>query len=176
MGSRRSTTSQKKSKERFKTLKAKRMTTVKFLKSGYRTQGSWLYFSNGVACRRSFILPELSGSQMGHLKRRGLVPPGQSRFLNGTILKNASKDYRLIHLAFANHPLFLYICIFFYCSVNAHQRTINALWDAEDRVEELENHEVESISTLHRQIRKLRCKYLPYYLKISLSYYFILFH
>lgn len=161
---------------------------------------------------------------MGHLKRRGLVPPGQSRFLNGTILKNASKDYRLIHLAFANHPLFLYICIFFYCSVNvdcynrglgtclaelkatkkaldasqtkiqelqnahrrttnalqelqnAHQRTINALWDAEDRVEELENHEVESISTLHRQIRKLRCKYLPYYLKISLSYYFILFH
>lgn len=108
--------------------------------------------------------------------RRGLVPPGQSRFLNGTILKNASKDYRLIHLAFANHPLFLYICIFFYCSVNAHQRTINALWDAEDRVEELENHEVESISTLHRQIRKLRCKYLPYYLKISLSYYFILFH
>lgn len=59
---------------------------------------------------------------------------------------------------------------------NAHQRTINALWDAEDRVEELENHEVESISTLHRQIRKLRCKYLPYYLKISLSYYFILFH
>ncbi|CAB5190281.1 unnamed protein product [Rhizophagus irregularis] len=40
---------------------------------------------------------------------------------------------------------------------NAHQRTINALWNAEDRVEELENHEVESISTLHRQIRKLRC-------------------
>ncbi|UZO29355.1 uncharacterized protein OCT59_022834 [Rhizophagus irregularis] len=39
---------------------------------------------------------------------------------------------------------------------NAHQRTINALWNAEDRVEELENHEVESISTLHRQIRKLR--------------------
>ncbi|CAB4386878.1 unnamed protein product [Rhizophagus irregularis] len=38
---------------------------------------------------------------------------------------------------------------------NAHERTINALWDAEDRVEELENHEVESISTLHWQICKL---------------------
>uniref|UniRef100_U9T2T2 Uncharacterized protein n=1 Tax=Rhizophagus irregularis (strain DAOM 181602 / DAOM 197198 / MUCL 43194) TaxID=747089 RepID=U9T2T2_RHIID len=94
MGSRRSTTSQKKSKERFKTLKAKRMTTTEF------------------------------------------YTPRAVRFLDG------SPEDEVLYLQGS--------------LVNAHQRTINALWDAEDRVEELENHEVESISTLHRQIRKLR--------------------
>ncbi|GBC36072.2 hypothetical protein GLOIN_2v1485542 [Rhizophagus irregularis DAOM 181602=DAOM 197198] len=100
MGSRRSTTSQKKSKERFKTLKAKRMTTVKFLKSG------------GL------------GTCLAELK-------ATKKALDASQTKIQELQ-------------------------NAHQRTINALWDAEDRVEELENHEVESISTLHRQIRKLR--------------------
>ncbi|CAB4435284.1 unnamed protein product [Rhizophagus irregularis] len=146
MGSRRSTTSQKKSKERFKTLKAKRMTTVKFLKSGYRTQVNVDCYNRGLG----ICLAELKATKKALDASQTKIQELQNAHRRTT---NALQELQ-----------------------NAHQRTINALWDAEDRVEELENHEVESISTLHRQIRKLRCKYLPYYLKISLFYYFILFH
>ncbi|GBC18206.2 hypothetical protein GLOIN_2v1485542 [Rhizophagus irregularis DAOM 181602=DAOM 197198] len=115
MGSRRSTTSQKKSKERFKTLKAKRMTTVKFLKSG----GLGTCLAELKATKKALDASQTKIQELQNAHRR---------------TTNALQELQ-----------------------NAHQRTINALWDAEDRVEELENHEVESISTLHRQIRKLRC-------------------
>ncbi|CAB4495157.1 unnamed protein product [Rhizophagus irregularis] len=112
MGSHRFTTSQKKSKERFKTFKAKRMMTVKFLKMKVDCYNRGL----GTCLALDASQTKIQELQNAHRKTTNTLQELQ----------------------------------------NAHQRTINALWNAEDRVEELENHEVESISTLHRQIRKLR--------------------
>ncbi|CAB4481521.1 unnamed protein product [Rhizophagus irregularis] len=111
MGSRRSTTSQKKSKERFKTLKAK-------LNVDCYNRGLGTCLAELKATKKALDASQTKIQELQNAHRR---------------TTNALQELQ-----------------------NAHQRTINALWDAEDRVEELENHEVESISTLHRQIRKLR--------------------